>query len=100
MLDYPDFTDRGEAPCVSSDPEAFFPEPDAPGAAELARQAIKVCGDCTYQLECLAYALENHEDWGIWGGKTPFERRKLLRARAGGVGSLRASTASTTTDYV
>lgn len=39
-------------------------------------QAKAVCGSCIAQAKCLSYAI-NNEDYGVWGGTTPAERRKL-----------------------
>ncbi|WP_069630039.1 WhiB family transcriptional regulator [Streptomyces niveus] len=40
-----------------------------------------VCLGCKVCTECLAYALDNREEFGIWGGMTERERRALLRRR-------------------
>ena len=37
------------------------------------------CSDCPVKQLCLNYALENNEDYGVWGGKTPQERFKMSR---------------------
>ena len=55
-------------------PEAFFPEKGGS-----TREAKKVCGSCDVRSECLDYALENDERFGIWGGLSERERRKLKR---------------------
>lgn len=44
------------------------------------RDAQKVCQQCPVVAECLAYALE-HEDYGVWGGTTENERRKMRTRR-------------------
>ena len=65
-----------DAQCAQTDPEAFFPEKggtNAPGK--------RVCGSCDVRAECLAFALENNERFGIWGGKSERERRKLAKNR-------------------
>jgi WhiB family redox-sensing transcriptional regulator len=40
-----------------------------------------VCGACPVRAECLAEALDNEIEWGVWGGLTERERRALLRKR-------------------
>ncbi len=56
-------------------PDALFVE----GAAQ--REARAVCTGCPVRLECLADALDNRMDFGVWGGMTERERRALLRRR-------------------
>ncbi|WP_150462707.1 WhiB family transcriptional regulator [Nesterenkonia ebinurensis] len=63
-----------DALCAQTDPEAFFPEKGGS-----TRDAKKVCGACTVKQECLDYALANDERFGIWGGLSERERRKLKR---------------------
>ena len=60
--------------CAQTDPEAFFPEKGGS-----TREAKKVCVSCEVRAECLEYALENDERFGIWGGLPERERRKLKR---------------------
>lgn len=38
-----------------------------------------ICAECPVRLECLAEALDNQIEWGVWGGMTERERRALLR---------------------
>lgn len=63
-----------DALCAQTDPEAFFPEKGGS-----TRDAKKVCGACNVKQECLDYALGNDERFGIWGGLSERERRKLKR---------------------
>lgn len=63
--------------CAQTDPEAFFPEKGGS-----TREAKQVCLACEVRAECLEYALANDERFGIWGGLSERERRKLKR-RAG-----------------
>ncbi len=63
---------REHALCAQTDPEAFFPEKGGS-----TREAKKVCQTCPVQAECLAYALEHDERFGIWGGLSERERRRL-----------------------
>jgi len=60
--------------CAQTDPEAFFPEKGGS-----TREAKKVCLSCEVRSECLEYALEKDERFGIWGGLSERERRKLKK---------------------
>ncbi len=66
-----------DALCAQTDPEAFFPEKGGS-----TRDAKKICETCEVKTQCLEYALMNDERFGIWGGLSERERRKLRR-RAG-----------------
>ncbi len=65
---------QGDALCAQTDPEAFFPEKGGS-----TRDAKKVCGSCMVKSECLEYALGNDERFGIWGGLSERERRRLRK---------------------
>lgn len=67
---------KEEALCAETDPEAFFP--DKGGSTKAAK---KICAACDVQLECLGYALQNDERYGIWGGASPRERAAMKRQR-------------------
>ena len=60
--------------CAETDPEAFFPEKGGS-----TREAKKICTGCEVKAECLEYALANDERFGIWGGLSERERRRLRR---------------------
>jgi WhiB family transcriptional regulator, redox-sensing transcriptional regulator len=60
--------------CAQTDPEAFFPEKGGS-----TREAKKVCLSCDVRGECLEYALAHDERFGIWGGLSERERRKLKK---------------------
>ena len=66
-----------QALCAETDPEAFFPEKGGS-----TREAKKICTGCEVKAQCLEYALANDERFGIWGGLSERERRRLRR-RAG-----------------
>lgn len=67
-----------DALCTQVDPEAFFPPKGGSN-----RDAKKLCAECPVRAECLAYALENDERFGIWGGLSPRDRRRLQRKQHG-----------------
>ena len=63
--------------CLGVDPDLFFPERGAS-----TREAKEVCRGCVVRVECLEYALQNGEKFGIWGGMSERERRRIRRQRA------------------
>ena len=63
-----------DALCAQTDPEAFFPEKGGS-----TREAKKVCKSCDVRSECLEYALGHDERFGIWGGLSERERRRLKK---------------------
>lgn len=66
---------RDAALCAQTDPEAFYPEKGGS-----TREAKKVCASCGVRDECLQSALDADERFGIWGGLSERERRKLHKA--------------------
>ncbi len=65
------------ANCLGVDPDLFFPERGAS-----TREAKEVCRGCEVREECLEFALANGEKFGIWGGMSERERRRIRRQRA------------------
>ncbi len=61
------------ATCRQGDPDALFVK----GAQQ--RTAAALCRPCSVRRHCLATALDNREDFGVWGGLTERQRRALLR---------------------
>jgi len=70
-----EFEWQERALCAQTDPEAFFPEKGGS-----TREAKRVCQSCDVRSECLEYALEHDERFGIWGGLSERERRRLKKA--------------------
>jgi Transcription factor WhiB. len=60
------------------DPNQFVPDMSVKGALTKANQAKLLCVGCPYLEECLAYAMETHQE-GVWGGTTTHERTKMRR---------------------
>lgn len=65
-----------DALCAQTDPEVFFPEKSG-----TTKPAKRICDGCPVRQQCLDYALDNEEPFGIWGGLSVRERRALIRAR-------------------
>jgi WhiB family redox-sensing transcriptional regulator len=64
-----------QAACRTQRPDALFVR----GAEQ--NRAKQVCSTCPVRAECLAEALDDRIEWGVWGGMTERERRALLRRR-------------------
>lgn len=62
-----------DALCAQVDPDAFFPEK---GGSNRAAKAL--CASCEVRAQCLAFALAHDERYGIWGGKSERERRRMV----------------------
>jgi WhiB family redox-sensing transcriptional regulator len=62
------------AVCAQTDPEVFHPDKGLS-----ARDARQVCVGCPVRVECLAYAMDNDERFGVWGGLSERQRRELRR---------------------
>ena len=63
-----------DALCSQTDPEAFFPEKGGS-----TRDAKRICAGCDVKAQCLEFALANDQRFGIWGGLSERERRKLKK---------------------
>ena len=66
------------AACKGCDPELFFPRR---GDDVSSRSAKRVCATCPVKIQCLDFAISNHEHFGIWGGVSDKGRRKLAAQR-------------------
>ncbi|MGO9912688.1 MAG: WhiB family transcriptional regulator [Acidimicrobiales bacterium] len=76
IFEGPDRSWQARANCMGVDPELFFPERGAS-----TREAKEVCRGCVVREDCLEYAIANGEKFGIWGGMSERERRRVRRAR-------------------
>lgn len=61
-----------DAECKQSDPELFYPD-----TGHSSRDGRAVCARCPVEAECLAYAIEHHERYGVWGGMSERQRRHM-----------------------
>ena len=86
--------------CRGTDQSVFF-GPDDPRESRAARlrrlmAAKRLCAQCPVLKVCRDYALANEEEYGVWGGLSEAERKRLIRgplaisnAPDGGAGRLR-----------
>ena len=66
--------------CRGMDPDLFHPtEGQDVSVHRITLAAKAVCHGCPVEVPCLAFALEAHEDHGIWGGTSERERTRLRR---------------------
>lgn len=63
-----------QAACSDADPDTFFPEKGGS-----VREAKRICARCSVTKECLQYAIDNGEQFGVFGGMSERERRRLKR---------------------
>jgi len=70
---------KDQAACAAPgvDPAIFYPTKG--GSSRLAKE---VCRDCPVRIECLNVAMQHQERYGVWGGMSERERRKLVRMAA------------------
>ena len=66
---------QDDASCKGLDPDIWFLD-----RVQSARTAKRICSDCPVRIECLVFALSNNERFGVWGGMTEAERKKIRRA--------------------
>jgi WhiB family transcriptional regulator, redox-sensing transcriptional regulator len=72
---------EAQGACRHSDPELFFPvAARGPSLRQLAK-AKKVCEHCPVRVQCLEYALQSGQSFGVWGGASEEERRLMRRRR-------------------
>jgi WhiB family redox-sensing transcriptional regulator len=72
---------RDRAACRDAEIDLFFPvgDPSAPGNVLQAERAKRVCSACEVRRDCLSFAVDAAEGWGIWGGTTEDERHAARR---------------------
>ena len=65
---------QDQAACYGIDPDTFCPTSE-----EEAGPALAFCSACDIRETCLAWALKNGERYGVWGGLTEQQRRRVVR---------------------
>jgi len=70
---------RNRAACLDEDPGLFFPTWEAGVDLDQIAEAKAVCHRCEVVETCLKWAIESHQDDGVWGGLSADERRALNR---------------------
>jgi WhiB family transcriptional regulator, redox-sensing transcriptional regulator len=72
---------RAAGACLTADPDLFFPVAVGDAASPQVSRALLICDGCLVKDQCLDFAMRTREPAGIWGGTTPEERIRALRAR-------------------
>jgi WhiB family redox-sensing transcriptional regulator len=65
---------KDDAACTGMDYDTFFP---AVGYNQHDLHARTICNKCPVKQECLMFAVNNRIHYGIWGGRTPIQRRRI-----------------------
>ncbi len=63
--------------CAQTDPEMFFPSGSKGDGYTTTKYATDICAQCDYTVQCLITAIMNKEEYGIWGGSSPRDRRAI-----------------------
>lgn len=71
---------KDDAACRDEDQDLFFPESEI----YIDPTTLAICAACPVREPCLEYALVNNEEYGIWGGTSPYQRRRIRRMRRRG----------------
>lgn len=72
---------RKDALCVGKNVHLFYPEVNVKGAIKQINAMKAICNMCPVKFECLEFAIENNEEYGIWGGMLANERKRIRRYR-------------------
>jgi hypothetical protein len=87
---------RLDGACRGQDPELWFPKYSN---SDQARQAKDICNTCSVKTQCLAWAIEQGVEFGVWGGTTYAERRaRGIKVKQGGVQELKGCGTSAAYD--
>lgn len=70
---------RHAAACAGEEPDLFFPVGSTGPALAQIKAAKQVCARCPVRAECLAFALDTRQVFGVWGGLSEDERDQLRR---------------------
>lgn len=65
-------------PCAQA-PDLYYPDTNAENGAHSARLAKQACKSCPLLYKCGAYAIKYREEYGIWGGMSPGDRKNIRR---------------------
>jgi WhiB family redox-sensing transcriptional regulator len=70
---------RHRAACHDVDPELFFPVGVRMDAVRQTKVAQAVCMACPVRRECLTWAMDSGQEYGVWGSLSENQRRALKR---------------------
>jgi WhiB family redox-sensing transcriptional regulator len=72
---------RDKAGCVGEDKELFFASEVTPAGQADIRHAKVICFRCPVMYECGQWAIDERVPFGVYGGVSEKERRRILRRR-------------------
>lgn len=73
---------RERALCKGKDTNIFYPEINAKGGKRQIADVKAICKICPVSSDCLTFAINNDEQFGIWGGLLPKERAKIKKGHS------------------
>lgn len=76
-VDPPAFLNQDDMPSCRSCPDLFEVAADMGNRSQETKRVKLICQACPYIEPCRAYGLITNQRWGVWGGLTVEERRKL-----------------------
>jgi WhiB family transcriptional regulator, redox-sensing transcriptional regulator len=68
-----------QAACRGHNPRKFFP--NMPNIEQKSDVAKRICADCPVLVTCRTWALEQHEEHGVWGGMSEGDREAFWEGR-------------------
>jgi WhiB family transcriptional regulator, redox-sensing transcriptional regulator len=69
---------RQLAACRHAEPELFFPVSATGPSRDQVAEAKAICFGCQVRHQCLAFALDTRQEYGVWGGLSEQERREQV----------------------
>lgn len=68
--------------CLDEDPDLFAPDGTTGRWVQVIAQAKAICGRCPVREQCLQWAIDTRQDYGIFGGLDEYERQQRRRRQA------------------
>jgi WhiB family redox-sensing transcriptional regulator len=77
-----------KALCRGKETGSFFPDPTVSNMNEQIRKLKSLCAACPVRIDCLSTAIKHNEEFGVWGGYSTRERKKIIKQYGRDVGKV------------